>query len=263
MSETNQDARHPATQTRLLQAQRDGQIARSQELASAVHLIFSLGIVYLTIRSISSRFGDFTSKLWSTTQIYSPTLDEFNSQTANALFESAILILPLLLAIGLISIASHLVQNPALAMRSQGPFNLKSLNPIVGLQRLLSIENQFRSILGLPKIAILGVVFALTIWHWRLEFANLSFQGVEKSVSGMVDCIFYVLFSCASVLLVTAAADYLMERFSTARRLRMSDQELRDENRLQQIDPQVASRRQQIFQELLQGNSSASGSNQI
>ncbi len=251
MTQSNHDAQHPATATRMLQATRDGDVAKSQELASAIHLVCALGLVYLTIQSTGKHFVGFTAKLWADSSIAATTVEDFNSKISTAAMEAGFLVLPLLLAIGLISVLSHLIQNPAAASNRQGIFRSDSLNPIRGIQRLLSAENLFRSVLGVPKIALISIVFCMTIWSMRSQFANLSFQAADGMLVNMVDCIFIPLMTCTSTILLTSLADYLMERFATAKRLRMSDQELRDENRLQQVDPQISSRRQQLYQELL------------
>ena len=251
MTQSNGDAQHPATATRLLQATRDGDVAKSQELASSIHLVCALGFVYLTIHSTSKHFVGFTAKLWSNSNIAATNLEDFNSKISTATMEAGVLVLPLLLAIGLMSILSHLIQNPASASNSKGIFRSEALNPMRGIQRLLSIENLFRSVLGIPKIALISIVFFTTVWALGHQFANLSFLPADVMLTKMADCIFIVLAACTSTIFLTSLADYLMERFATARRLRMSDQELRDENRLQQIDPQISARRQQLHHDLL------------
>lgn len=251
MNRDNHDASHPATATRLLQAQQSGQVAKSQELASSIQLVAGMVLIYLTIQMAGSQLVNFTHGLWSETTIEENSAAHFNQTIETAAIHTATLVLPWLLAIALVSIFSHLLQNPGSVANPQSIFRSEAFNPLVGIQRLLSNENLFRSTLGIPKIALLCIIFVTSIWSLRTDFANLSFQPVNTMLSGMVDAVFTVLMLCAATLLVTSLADYLLERFAMARRLRMSDQELRDENRLQQVDPQISSRRQQLYQQWL------------
>lgn len=54
----------------------------------------------------------------------------------------------------------------------------------------------------------------------------------------------------AVALLLISGFDYALERASYAARLRMSDRELRDEQRTQNVDPVLTSRRRQIHRDL-------------
>ena len=89
----------------------------------------------------------------------------------------------------------------------------------------------------------------------RTQIASLPFQSASAMLAEMLDCVFTIMMACVTAMIIAAIADYLIERFAYARRLQMSDQELREENRLQQGDPQVSSRRSLILQEIMGPNS--------
>ena len=67
MADFQTDAQHPATPVRLQQAQRQGDVPKSQELASSIQLACGLGVIYLSIKSIANRFTELTSQFWATT----------------------------------------------------------------------------------------------------------------------------------------------------------------------------------------------------
>jgi flagellar biosynthetic protein FlhB len=65
-------------------------------------------------------------------------------------------------------------------------------------------------------------------------------------VTKMFSLILTVTFHVALALLVTSVADYWLKFIGHQRRIRMTDQQLRDELRMQNGDPQIHARRRRM-----------------
>ena len=90
----------------------------------------------------------------------------------------------------------------------------------------------------------------LVLWGRRTELVMLSGLEIESLIPAMSNLVFCVAGWIAATLLVISSLDYALERVDHATRLRMSDRELRDEQRMQNVDPIVTNRRRQIHREM-------------
>ena len=249
MSDQNSDARHPASQIRLQQARREGDFAKSQELSSSIQLFLgSIATYFLTATAIH-QFSTFTKNIWSPNQLPNGSVESFNEQMSLVTSNIGLMVMPLLVTVFFIAMISNVAQNTTLSVFNKPLVDLNHLNPANGIKRLFSLNSILRALLGIPKIAILLCVCGYVLYCQLEAIGQLAFQPIEEMVRGLSDCVFAVLISCTSAMLVMSFGDYVLERFSFARRNRMTDQQLRDENRMQNTDPQIGLQRQQFYQD--------------
>ncbi len=251
MTERNQDANHPATPVRLMQAQRDGDCPKSHELAVAIQLLCGLAAIWLMVKFLISGVVDFSTETWS------PELDwmssstaEFQNQMQETIWNMTVLLLPFLGIVLLGAVASHVVQSGAAAAFRKPLFQMQHLNPVSGAQRLFSGKNIGKGIIGIPKVAAVIFVSLSVVWYQRFELAKLQWNSVEEIAKCLNHCLFAILVSGAATLLLVSLLDYILERFSFFKRHQMSDQELRDENSMQGPGSQMTARRQQFYRNL-------------
>ena len=89
-------------------------------------------------------------------------------------------------------------------------------------------------------------VLVSTIWIQRNDFFILSNGPADGLVAKLFSLILTITLHVAFALLVTSTADYWLKFASYQRRIRMTDQQLRDELRMQNGDSQIRARRRQL-----------------
>lgn len=251
MTERNQDANHPATPARLMQAQRDGDCPKSHELAVAMQLLCGLAAVWLMVRMLIAGIGDFSKATWSQPSGWmSNSAAEFQSQLQESVSSMTVLLLPLLGIVFLGAVASHIVQSGAAAAFKKPLFQMQHVNPVTGAQRMYSSKSLTKGIIGLPKIAAVIFVSLSVAWYQRFELAKLPWNSVEQIADRLNYFLFTILVSGAATLVLVSGLDYILERFSFFQRHQMTDQELREENAMQGPDAQMTARRQQFYRNL-------------
>ncbi len=250
MSEQNPDARHAASPAQLLQAQRDGDIAKSQELATSLQLLLVVVATYFLAGSIIQSFANQTAEIWSSANIGAFSTEEFVEQTSGSLWSIGQLVVPLLLVICCVGVFSHLVQNTSFAFFRRPLFDASRLSPGHGFGRIFSWMNIVRAVAGIPKVAILILVFGISVWNSRNEFANLATLESGQLALQMLEAIFNVLVIFSGTMVALAGLDFAIEKFNFWQRNRMTDQQLRDETKMQETDPQIAQQRQQFHREI-------------
>ena len=251
MSERDQDANHPATPVRLMQAQRDGDCPKSHELAVAIQLLCGLAAVWFMIRILISGIVDFSTDTWSQPSVWvSSSTADIQSQLKDSVSSMIVLLLPFLGIVFLGAVAAHLIQSGAAAGFRKPLFQMQHLNPVTGAQRMFSSRIIGKGILGIPKIAAVIFVSLSVAWYQRFELAKLQWNSASEIADRLNHCLFAILVSGAATLVLVSVLDYILERFSFYNRHQMTDQELRDENAMQGPGSQMAARRQQFYRNL-------------
>ncbi len=250
MSDQNQDTRHPATVTRLQQAQCEGDWPKSHELIATSQLLLGVGAMWFLIHTLGSNVIDLSMETWTKRDLAAmQSSSAFENQLCGWLYRISIPLAPILGVLFLIAVFSHVMQSGTATLAGKSPLRLENLNPVSGLQRLFSVRNLTRGIIGVPKIAVLLLVALSLLWSFRFQLADLQQQPTDAIVSRLIQILFTVLMCSAATLFVISLFDYLIERVSFFRRLRMSDQQLRDESNMQGPGPGVAMRRQQLYRD--------------
>jgi flagellar biosynthesis protein FlhB len=234
------------TQRRLDEAHRKGDVVKSAELASFVLLAGGVTAVSLFASASVQRFaGEFRFFLESPGDLV------LDSGTAAALLQHATfgLFHVLAPATGLMLLAAfagHLLQHRPVFSAARLKPDLAKLSPLKGLKRLFGLDGLLNFVKGLAKILLVGGACVWVAWSDRARVAtalDLPLSGVAGLALALI---FKALLAGLIVFAVIAAADYLYQRQRFMARHRMTRQELRDEIKQSEGDPQVKARIRQI-----------------
>ncbi len=245
------DATHPASAARLQQARRDGQFAKSQELSASLQLVFSISACWLLFSMASDRLQAFAGQVWRSQRVglgYDVTM--FQEDVWQGIVAASFAILPLLGVVMVVGILAHYLQTGPIWIGKSSLPDTRRLSPANWWRQLFSFRGVARSVLGVPKLIVVLVTTALILWYRffdLLESALLPFSHMIEALSR------FVFGSCLVVglgLLGMSLLDYVVEYVSFYRRLRMTDQQLRDEQRNQNGDPQLMGRRRRLHRQM-------------
>ena len=247
MSDFSGDPAHPASPIRREQARRDGDIPKSFELANALHLLGALAAAYILVKGISSGIRTWTMGRW---QEAGSSL-EVNRELMTANLQSTVfsfvaIVAPLLALMFFLGVLSHWGQTGIVFRPQQLRPDPTRLGPRRWWSHLFSTRSISIPLIGLPKTLVAGLAAIASAWFQREQVFGLSALPIEKFVEQLFGLILAVGFHVAVVLLVLSLADYGLKRWSFERRIRMTEQQLRDELRMQNGDPSVVNRRRQI-----------------
>ena len=154
-------------------------------------------------------------------------------QLQELLFNLAGVLLPFMAAIVLVTIAAHWIQTgpvwmPSKAIPATTNIGWGKWKQKFGLLNLLGIGG-----LALPKIIIGLAVMVFGVWAQRdalFSLANLSPEVLIWQLSGIVA---FVCLQVAGTLVLLGVLDFGLQWASHRRRMRMSNQEIREEIRSQ------------------------------
>lgn len=148
----------------------------------------------------------------------------------------------LLLGVALTALLAYGQIGVAISTEALG-FKLERLNPIAGLQRILSPASFARTGMAAAKLAVLTVIPAVLV-SGELQNLYLMFTAPELGigVAYAAGLAMRVMFWVAVVVLAIAGFDVWWQRREHTQNLMMSKQEVDDERKRSEGDPLIKSR---------------------
>jgi flagellar biosynthetic protein FlhB len=252
MAEHDGDKQHEATPHRREQAREEGQVARSQDLASATLLLAGLLMLWYQGESLAIWFGDFFrthlgGQAWLT--LDTDTAVERWVHTTLALGWTLV---PFLGVLMLVAIAVNLGQTGLLFLPGKVALDISHIDPLQNAKRLFSLPTAMRLAFGLFKLLVVSVVAGLGVWNEQEQLMGLAEREGGQVAVYLTTTTLAICIRIAIALLLLALLDYGFQFWKHEQDLRMTTQELREEIKEQQGDPQILQRRRRVQRELVQ-----------
>jgi flagellar biosynthetic protein FlhB len=251
MPEQHGDKSQEPTPHRRQKAREEGHVARSQDLTSAVLLLAGVLALWLLggpLIGFLMRYSEeqLGGDAWLRMDVESSVL-EFNTVA----IELARYALPVMAAVVVVAILVNMMQVGVLFLPSKLAPDITRIDPIRGLGRLFSITNAARLGFGLFKIAIIATVALVSLYSERATILGLAGMAPEQIAVYLAKVMIFTTMKVGVVLLVLAILDYAFQRWKHEQDLRMTPQEVREEMKNLEGDPQIAARRKTVQRQLV------------
>jgi flagellar biosynthetic protein FlhB len=161
---------------------------------------------------------------------------------------AAVVVIPLLVMV-VCAIASGLLQHGFRLTPERLKPKFEHISPAQGMKRLFSQRSLVEFVKGLLKIAIVGAVVGALMVPEFSRIETLIAMGEQDVIRLILRLTARLMIGVLAVVTLIAALDYLYQRMSFLRSMRMSRQEIKDELKQSEGDPQVRARLRQIRQE--------------
>jgi flagellar biosynthesis protein FlhB len=250
MAEQYGEKTHDATPHRRQQAREKGQVAYSQDLSSAIVLVGgAVVLLFLGGGLLQILAEEMRSHLAEPRLTTDPATT--GSQLFHVIYRLAQGGLPVLLALMLIGTVANLAQTGFLFVPHRVMPDISRLSPLRGAQRIFSMAGVMRLAFGLFKVVVIFVVAAAVIYFRRNELMSMSGYELAAVAYLMADMMLKTMLWIGAALLLLAIFDYAWQRLRHERDLRMTSQEIREEMKNLQGDPQILARRRAIQRQLV------------
>ncbi|MFO1356605.1 MAG: flagellar biosynthesis protein FlhB [Gammaproteobacteria bacterium] len=245
-----QERTEQATPKRREDARQRGQVARSRELNIAAVLLAGAGVM----AGAREHFGAALEELMRRGLSPDPhLLDRPGSMTAalaTASLDMLLAFAPLLVALALAAIAGSLAVGGWVFSTGQFLPQWSRLDPVKGMQRILSVRGLVEVAKALAKGLVIGG-FAFICMAWaRGEVLSLGTAPLGSAMGQAAHLVAVTLIACSFGMLLVALADAPFQMWSHNRELRMTRQEVREELKETEGRPEVRSRIRSLQQQL-------------
>jgi flagellar biosynthesis protein FlhB len=243
MSDYADDKTIEPTPHRRQQARQEGHVARSHDLGSAGMLLLGLvivmtlgsGLVGFLVNYLRSQLGGEATLTMSA--------EGFVSQWNATLWALGRYLLPILGLLCLAGVAVNVVQVGFLFLPQKLSFDVSRLSPVRGWQRVFSASSTVHLGFSLFKLVVIFGVAAIVLYNQREAMLGLVALAPAELAVQMTRMILWTALKIGAALLVLAILDYAYQRWRYEQDLKMTPQELREELRNLEGDPQLIARR--------------------
>lgn len=244
------------TAKKLSDARNEGQVAKGKDLTSAVMLLVLFMVLRFTVGNMGEGFIECFNKNYTQIgDLFTSTHGEFNMQYTIALIQSAALdMLKLLIpffGIGfIIAIVIELAQVKWKPTSKPLQPKLSKFNPVNGIKRMFSV----RTLVSLIKqIVILVVIFIVVYNKLKSRMSDIYMLYDIPLISAIMllgDIIFDIGTVICVIYTIIGIADYVFEKRKFKKEMMMTKQEVKDEWKNTEGNPEVKNKIRQKMSEV-------------
>ncbi|PRY77517.1 flagellar biosynthesis protein FlhB [Alkalibacterium olivapovliticus] len=247
------------TPKKLSEARKKGQVPKSQDLSSAISFgLFALALTalatYVLQRSYvfmqeSLRFGSDPMRV----------IHELPAIGMRAIIWFLILAAPFLAIAFFTGVVGNMVQVGFLFTKDPLKPSFSKMNPISGFKNIMGKKAAFGLVKNLMKLFIVVGFTVYTLYESAVVILNAGRVGTFAIFPLMIDLVSKLAFNLAIFMAILGIADYVYQRYDHKKNLMMSMQEIKDEYKEMEGDPQIKSQRKAMYRDMVSGNMSDVG----
>jgi len=239
------------TEKKRRESREEGQVAFSKELSSAALLA---GIV-LTLVATSPIILDAMRQLMSQlfrdlAQSEELSIDSIFTLSGEIFYIILPAFAPFLAVIIFVGIFASVLQVGVLITFKAISPKFNKISPLTGLKRLFSSQSLADFLKSMAKLIIVGFVGYLTYIEKITELNGLSVSTPESILIYNFTVVAEVAGKIVLALVAIAIFDYFYQRWHHEQQLMMTKQEVKDETKQTEGDPQLKARIRQIQREM-------------
>ena len=246
------DKTEEPTAKKLQDARKEGQVARSQELVSGA-MLFALFICIKIFGSyIANSFMKVFYRNYGYISVYGveyPELGNISSMFGRAILDILLMTLPVFAFAIVIAFGLNVFQVKWKVTGKPLQPKLNRLNPVSGFKKIISLDKLFELLKAVMKIIVIFWVAYSTLMG---EIDNLKILYDLELLPAVVYISNFVInmgIKISAVYLLIGLADFIYQKLKFKKEMRMSKQEVKDEYKQQEGDPQVKGRIKQKMRE--------------
>lgn len=241
-AEGSDDKTEEPTHKKLTDARKEGQVAKSQELINGA-MLFSLFIViklfggYLANGFIKVFHKNFRYIGTYTTEM--PELGMMTSMFGQAMIDILLMVFPVFAFAIVVAVVLNCFQVKWQITTKPLQPKFNRLNPISGFKRIFSASKLFELVKDVAKIAI---IFYLAYSTLEEEVENLKILydlDLMQAVLYISDFVIAMGIKISAVYMLIGLVDYIYQKLKFKKDMKMSKQEVKDEHKQQEGDPQI------------------------
>jgi len=230
-----------ATPKRRRDERKKGNVMISKDVVAVATLFSTYAVLRFTLTSIAEAGGDFIRFCLGLigavpTGGASDVGTELVGQCSMTLARTVTL--PLL-ATALMAIIATFAQTQLLVSGEALRPKFSRLNPLSGIKNLFSLKSLMEVVKGLLKISVLIILIVLFMKNTILEFVQYMDTDIASACQSMMENGLDLMKQVCMAFVVIAFFDYLYQWWQFERDIKMSKQEIKEEYKQMEGDPQI------------------------
>jgi flagellar biosynthetic protein FlhB len=242
----DQEKTEEPTSKKIEDARKDGNVPKSQDFNSFITLIAALAVTYPFLTIIGER----------TTGLFRYYMEHIGQELdistimsigIHSLFELMIMVLPIAIVVAIFGVVAALMQYGGFVFSTK-PItpDLKKVDPIKGTKNLFSMKKLIEGVKITLKVAIVFAIAFFFLLEFIKELPEVATFDYEEQLLWLMEKAIILILVMLLLFMVLAIVDIAIVRFQYFKELRMSKQEVKDEMKQMEGDPQLKARIRQM-----------------
>ncbi len=239
----------PASPKRIEDARKKGRVPRSHELTTFATLMAGLIAVFVLAPDIYAALKEIMVKSFTFGRSDLVSTKLMQEALVHALGSALVALLPIFAACVLVAImVPILIGGWVFSMEALGP-NFGKLNPAAGIGRMFSVRTIVETVKTVLKSLLIGGVAGWILWDEKEQFISLIAMPPDAGFLMLWQMLKYTLLMTVSGMAVIVLIDVPYQLWDYYKGLRMTKEDVRQENKESEGDPHVKGRIRQLQRE--------------
>lgn len=233
--------------------EKQGSVLQSNEVVTAVSILGSFAALGALGSYMFVSLQNVVKK--GVTALGEPFVNDISTFTdifLDVIVDSAMIILPLAVILAFIIVITVMAQTKGLFTMKPLGFKFSRLNPLSGIKKLFSLQSVVGIVKGLIELTAVIIVAYGQIESRMTEIVSLVDTEPIYAVAYIANTIFSIVMLMCIIFVFVAAGDFLFQWWQFEKNLRMSKQEVKDEYKQMEGDPQIKGKIKQKQREMAQ-----------
>ncbi|MCB9848449.1 MAG: flagellar biosynthesis protein FlhB [Phycisphaeraceae bacterium] len=240
------------TAKRLSDARHKGQVARSQDLGSAVILIAAVVVLYVAGGSLlETTAGVIAGSLSPDSIGGAMTVGGLGAYLPLVGLEIARMLAPIMLVLLVIAVGAQVAQVGWLFTLKPLEPKLSRFDPIKGTKQLFQRRNLIKGVANIAKLLFASLVGVAVVGMKFDQVVALPALSMTAAFAVSMRIILQTAVAMLLALLIIGVIDYMYQKWQHTQDLKMSKQEVIDERKSTEGDPAVKARRLKMGREIV------------
>ena len=248
----------PATQKKLEDARKEGQVAKSKEIANGLGLLALFFVLKLWIGNMGNSFLETFSAVYnripSVAKLLGGTTPDREIQILfnHAILQLMIILLPIFVIGFIVALLSDLVQVKWKPTSKPLKPKFSKLNPISGFKKIFSANSLMELIKSITKIFLIGyMAYSFLQDYYRYIFLLYDISPMQAIIF-LGQIVTDLGIRISAVYMILALADYAYQKHKFKEDMKMTKQEVKEEYKNQEGDPHIKGKIRQKMREVSQ-----------
>jgi len=251
MAENNFEKTEAPTPRRKQEARSEGNVARSTDLTAAGMLLASVVVLDFLGRRLFEGLGTAIVVLMGSEHAANPTRVEGVGEAAYySAYMFAVSLGPIVLIIAAVGVFASLGQVGFLLTLKPLEPNFGKLSPIKGVANLFNMRAGMRLVMSLWKVLLIAAVAGWFVMRDMPKVLHIAEMSVAQAFAASGSIVYSLALKLALLLLILALIDYAFQRWQHEQDLKMSKQDIKEEMKRMEGDPQIKQRRTRVARQL-------------
>jgi flagellar biosynthesis protein FlhB len=245
-----QEKTEQATERRLQESRRKGDVAKSQEVPSVAVLFAGLAALYFGSGFMLEQFSMLLKGYLGNLHSYEIVPANLNLLVSETLLKAAAILAPVMASVLLAALVANYAQVGVIFSTEKLIPKFSKISPLQGLKRLFSKQTLANFVKSIAKLLIVGFVAYSEVKKALPVLPSLMAREPAEIIIFMAQTAFWIFLKAALVISLLAALDYAFQRWQFQEKMKMTKQEVKEEAKSTEGDPQVKGRIRAIQMEM-------------